>query len=471
MLRHRLLPERSRRATRWHVLMLLLALLIGGSPQARAGGWDFDRTGTDAGGGNYRCHGNSSFLYPSLYPEYAYFETKDKFNIDNDKFYWGFDVRVIYPYFNKGMLANLVGNYIYDYENLDSPKNNLYEGEIYLVTSDGTRHLVETWKKDYGQESYTPLVDKDHSWGKVWVSNIEGNNVRVYYAPSNKAFEDGVKRIVMKQTVTCKGDEQWASHTTYNTGWIEYEKDITLSGLETEKPMPKLSVDWGDEGTLTFKAAGVPDKRNNSSYDAQGYNMNLYYHYDNDNKSSRNNTFTTADGSAISYTNETNGKMDMAYSYWPLTPSADKAKGAYTVPVFVEYRGIVKPDDSHVSIPSGHTLYQPWADGFFIKPFTRPKSVSVEFDKWNKKNVVTWTRQDEATGYNGNKEQSVDCRYDGNWRNPHEQQRLYDAEHGGCYFRDGHLQGRWQEGCQGHGHWREITNPEQQFITTSRQGM
>jgi hypothetical protein len=214
--------------------------------------------------------------------------------------------------------------------------------------------LVETWKKDYGQDSYTPLVDKDHRWGKVWVSNIEGNNVQVYYAPSTKAFEDGVKRIVMKQTVTCRGDEKWNSSRTYNTGWIEYEKDFTLSGLETEKPMPKLSADWGDDGTLTFKAAGVPDKRSNDSYDAQGYNMNLYYHYDNDNKSSRNNTFTTADGSAISYTNETNGKMDMAYSYWPLTPSADKAKGAYTVPVFVEYRGIVKPNDSHVSIPSGH---------------------------------------------------------------------------------------------------------------------
>ena len=117
--------------------------------------------------------------------------------------------------------------------------------------------------------------------------------------------------------------------------------------------MPKLSVDWGNGGMLTFKAAGVPDKRSNDSYSAQGYNMNLYYRYDADNKSSRTNTFTTADGSAISYTNETNGKMDMAYSYWPLTPSADKAKGAYTVPVFVEYRGITKPNDSDTAIPQG----------------------------------------------------------------------------------------------------------------------
>ncbi len=338
----------------------------------------------------------------------AYFETKDKFNINNDQFYWRFDVKVNQDYFPGVHWGRNLNN--------QSISTFLYEGEIYLVTSDGTKHLVETWKKDYLQESYTPLVDKDHTWGKVWVSNIEGNDVQVYYAPSTKAFEDGVKRIVMKQKVSWKYNGT-SDDIKGDAGWIEYEKDITLIGLETEKPMPKLSADWGDGGMLTFKAAGVPDKRNNSSYDAQGYNMNLYYHYDNDNKSSRNNTFTTADGNKISYTNETNGKMDMAYSYWPLTPSADKAKGAYTVPVFVECRGLVKPKPQNKGkiVPSDHTLSQPWADGFFVKPYTRPKSVSVEFDKWNKKNVVTWTRQDEAKGYNGNKEQNVACRYDGKW--------------------------------------------------------
>ncbi|MBQ8487901.1 MAG: hypothetical protein IJ533_10310 [Prevotella sp.] len=408
MLRHRLLPKRSRRATGWHVLMLMLALLIGGSPQARAEQPSFDFTGTDAGGGNYRCHGESDYFLVSGTGNnnYAYFETKDKFNINNDQFYWGFHVKVNQDYFPGHHWGRNLNN--------QSISTFLYEGEIYLVTSDGTKHLVETWKKDYLLESYTHIVDKDNRWGKVWVSNIEDNNVQVTYAPSTKAFEDGVKRIVMKQTVSWKYNGT-SDDIKGDAGWIEYEKDITLSGLETEKPMPKLSADWGDGGMLTFKAAGVPDKRSNDSYDAQGYNMNLYYHYDNDNKSSRNNTFTTADGSAISYTNETNGKMDMAYSYWPLTPSADKAKGAYTVPVFVEYRGITKPNDSDTAIPSGHTLSQPWADGFFVEPFTRPKSVSVEFDKWNKKNVVTWTRQDEATGYNGNKEQSVACRYDGKW--------------------------------------------------------
>ena len=395
----------------WHggyglqVLLLMLALLIGGSPQARAEQQSFDFTKTDAGGGNYRCHGYSDYILVAGDYSYAYFETKDKFNIDNGQFYWGFHVKVNQDYYSGRHWGRNLNN--------QSISTFLYEGEIYLVTSDGTKHLVEKWKKDYLQESTTPLETVDHTWGKVWVSNIESNNVQVYYAPSTKAFEDGVKRIAMKQTVTWKYGG--TDVNAYNAGWIEYEKDITLSGLETEKPMPKLSVDWGDGGMLTFKAAGVPDKRSNSNYSAQGYNVNLYYRYDNGNKSSKNNTFTTADGNKISYSNETNGKMDMAYSYWPLTPSADKAKGAYTVPVFVEYRGIVKPNDSHVAIPTGHTLSQPWADGFFIKPFTRPKTVSVEFDKWNKKNVVTWTRQDEAKGYNGNKEQNVACRYDGKW--------------------------------------------------------
>ena len=387
------------------VLLLMLALLIGGSPQASAEQQSFDFTQTDAGGGNYRCHGESDYILVAGNYSYAYFETKDKFNINNDQFYWGFHVKVNQDYYSGRHWGRNLNN--------QSISTFLYEGEIYLVTSDGTKHLVEKWKKDYLQESYTPLETVDHTWGKVWVSNIESNNVCVYYAPSTKAFEDGVKRIVMKQTVTWKYGG--TDVNAYDAGWIEYEKDITLSGLETAKPMPKLSVDWGNGGMLTFKAAGVPDKRSNNNYSAQGYNVNLYYRYDNGNKSSKNNTFTTADGSAISYTNETNGKMDMAYSYWPLTPSADKAKGAYTVPVFVEYRGIVKPNDSHVSFPTGHTLSQPWADGFFIKPFTRPKTVSVEFDKWNKKNVVTWTRQDEAKGYNGHKEQNVACRYDGKW--------------------------------------------------------
>ena len=387
------------------VLLLMLVMLVGGGSTAWAEQQSFDFTQTDAGGGNYRCHGNSDYFLVAGNYSYAYFETKDKFNINNDQFYWGFHVKVNQDYYSGRHWGRNLNN--------QSISTFLYEGEIYLVTSDGTKHLVEKWKKDYLQESYTPLETVDHTWGKVWVSNIESNNVCVYYAPSTKAFEDGVKRIVMKQTVTWKYGG--TDVNAYDAGWIEYEKDITLSGLETAKPMPKLSVDWGNGGMLTFKAAGVPDKRSNNNYSAQGYNVNLYYRYDNGNKSSKNNTFTTADGSAISYTNETNGKMDMAYSYWPLTPSADKAKGAYTVPVFVEYRGIVKPNDSHVSFPTGHTLSQPWADGFFIKPFTRPKTVSVEFDKWNKKNVVTWTRQDEAKGYNGHKEQNVACRYDGKW--------------------------------------------------------
>ena len=122
-------------------------MLIGGSPQAWAWG-DFDFTGTDAGGGNYRCHGKSEYLLPAEYPEYAYFETKDKFNIDNDKFYWRFDVKVSYLYENTKKLGDGTAW---------APSKNLFEGEIYLVTSDGTKHLVETWKKDYGQVYNTPF--------------------------------------------------------------------------------------------------------------------------------------------------------------------------------------------------------------------------------------------------------------------------------------------------------------------------
>ena len=192
------------------VLLLMLVMLVGGGSTAWAEQQSFDFTKTDAGGGNYRCHGRSDYFMVAGNYSYAYFETKDMFNINNDQFYWRFDVKVNQDYYpGKHWGRNL---------NNQSISTFLYEGEIYLVTSDGTKHLVETWKKDYLQESSTPLVDKDHTWGKVWVSDIESNNVQVYYAPSTKAFEDGVKRIVMKQTVTWKYGG--TDVNAYNAGWI-----------------------------------------------------------------------------------------------------------------------------------------------------------------------------------------------------------------------------------------------------------
>ena len=193
--------------------------------------------------------------------------------------------------------------------------------------------------------------------------------------------------------------------------WVQYEKDITFSGLTEDKPMPKPTIEWGDDGRLSFKATGVADKRNNSNYDRQGYIVTLNYY---DNGIHYNGRDYTTDDNRVSISNETNGKMDMAFSFWPLTTSEAYAR-AYTVPVYVDYYGFVQLNQSNL-VPEGHILSQPRVEGVLVKPFTRPTEVSVEFDKWNKKNTVKWKRQTKVKGYDGSKEVDVECRYkEGKW--------------------------------------------------------
>ena len=86
----------------------------------------------------------------------------------------------------------------------------------------------------------------------------------------------------------------------------------------------------------------------------------------------------------------------------------------YTMPIFIEFRGRYL-----IYTNSDKTEYeqydQPSARGV-IKPFTYPVTLNVEFDKWNKRNTITWTRQDSVQGYNWNKKyQNVECRLDGSW--------------------------------------------------------
>ena len=135
MLRHRLLPERSRRATRWHVLMLMLALLLGGSPQARAQEWHYqykwhsswDKTSDDVSGvGKYKFKGYcfaSGTIGDKLWDptDYGHLETIKSFDPGNDQFGWEFKIRV---------------NLFYGQWYTTFPEYGLrYSGEICVVTS------------------------------------------------------------------------------------------------------------------------------------------------------------------------------------------------------------------------------------------------------------------------------------------------------------------------------------------------
>ena len=372
------------------VLLLMLMLLLGESP-AWAGSWD--KTNTDKGGGTYRFKGE--YYHVDRFSNLSYFETTQRFDLDKDQFYWDFALRADFLYLMSGLQCR-----------------SGIDGEILLVTSDNKSHTIATWKKDMYAFSIS-CNQTDDTWGKVATTDMHGyENYSVFYTPNSQAVQDGVKRIIMKHSIYS------SSSTLYLyaglTAWMQYEKDLDFSGIAADKPMPKPAIDWGDGGNLTFKASGVPDRRKNSNYAAQGYSFDLYYYYDNGKKSSQNNTYTTADGNKVSYSNENNNKMDMMFSYWPLTSSEATANGCYTLPVYITYNGYVKLHKSNM-VPENHILSQPKVSGVLIKPFTRPINLDIQFDKWNKKNIVKWSRQTSVKGYNGSKEVNVECRYDGKW--------------------------------------------------------
>ena len=367
------------------VLMLMLMMLGGGSSAAWAGG-SWDKTNSDEGGGTYRFKGEWDTHNPS---NDAFFKTAQRFDLDKDLFFWDFAMRVDFRYLQSGRNETVA-----------------IDGYIYLVTADNVSHQIAYWKKEHPTGTIY-LSKTDERWG--YINNagyIWGEEyASFFYTPNSQAVQDGVKRIIFKHYCY----ESWDPGLSF---WVQYEKDLDFSGIAADKPMPKPTIEWDNVGKLTFKATGVPDRRNNSNYAAQAYNLWLYY-YDNG-KKSKNVTFSTADGNSVSYSNVNNGKMDMTFSYWPLTTSEAAATGCYTQPVYITYNGYVKLHASNL-VPENHILSQPNVEGVLIKPFTRPTSITVEFDKWNKKNVVKWTRQDKVKGYNGSKEVDVECRYDGKW--------------------------------------------------------
>jgi len=410
---------RQRRGRPWQwlqVMTLMLVMLTAGISPAWA--LQYAKDVDDKGGGKYNfvSNGNESWDFYSR----AYFRTVQQFDPEADSFFWRFDVVV--NYYGLPQLQN--NGYFY----LNRQELN---GEVILVTGDNVKHKIATWQKKYGNiydlkmENQNPAISYevlDTRWGTVNVSEIrtskweidsgDDNTVFKYiyvdYSPSSQAIADGIKSIILHEKIKTNN-----SVTEREIGDATYTKNIDIKDLSTDSPMPKPTIEWGDDGKVSFKATGVPDKRSSDKVASQGYAVTLHY-YENGVHSS--NATVTAKDNGVTLSNVKDGKMDMVFGYWPLTTSEAYAKAAYTVPVYVDYHGYLKLKKDGNIVPEGHTLSQPTVEGEFIKPFTRPTDLSVDFDRWGKKNTVKWKRQTKVKGYDGSKEVDVECRYkEGKW--------------------------------------------------------
>ena len=382
------------------VAMLVLVMLTGAS-SAWALDIEWDKNITDDGGGEVRYKGTTSNFNLDQWWNGGSFKTNKAFDAVNDQFYWDFEMDV---YFSSG-------RYIFPSEITEM---GLY-GDVYVVTADDQSHQIAHWEKNYNEVTRTPYEITDSTYGYIYVSDIycaslTNWKMKIQYMPSSQAFVDGVKRIVMKERVAIVRPGYYSDQ-----GWFQYEKDIDCTALKEGSPMPKLKIEWNEDGQLGFKAENAPDKREKDIYLSQYYDIDLYYYKNG--RQSKDKSFSTAQNN-ITCTQKADSKMDITFDYWPETPKMEKADYAYTVPVYLRYRGgqriNVGGDLARRGTNDLH-LDQPFVSDILIKPFTRPVTVTTEFDQWNKKVVVKWTKQTSAKGFDGTNEKDVACREGGKW--------------------------------------------------------
>ena len=159
----------GRRAFGLQVLMLLLVMLIGGSPTT----WAND----DPGGGTYTFWTNAEGVKDIK----DYFKTVSAFSFADDKYFWEFEFKAM----QHAYLEN--------------------HGKIYLQTNDNKWHTVAEWDKEANSRNVSFSV-KDESWGNIVM--VSGNDLAsiggimtLRFKPIQRCFDDGVKRIKMEYDI------------------------------------------------------------------------------------------------------------------------------------------------------------------------------------------------------------------------------------------------------------------------------
>ena len=366
------------------VAAMLLLLCTTAIPAWASTSWNTTRD--DEGGGKVRYRGECSGI-AGMMDFSGSFETKKTFNPDNNQFYWEFTVYAGYA------------NYY------SQPHNNSeYIGEIYVMTADSQVHTIANWKKENLKWDEVSYSITDSTWGYIHASNLSDYKyITIQYMPSSRAFEDGVKCIMMKENAKDRFWPYWVS--------VQWDKNIDCTALKEGYPMPKLSsVSWGTDGTVRGVVTNVPDKRSDSKF-KQYYQVYEYY-YDGGVKSTYE--YYTTSGSNVHITEKSGGKMDLEWKSWLRGSDAGHAEYAYTMPVYLKYRG-----GMHVNLGGtlahDNNLYQPYVTGTYVQPYTRPVSVSTDYNKWTKEVTISWERSKTETAYDGSTTKSVNCRTDGKW--------------------------------------------------------
>lgn len=362
----------------------LMMLMAGTSPTWAW--WSYDETHDDPGGGTYTFR---SQLWGSKFDFNAarYFETHMSFDMNSHCYYWMFEFMAV------------PGT-----KHIGFPE---YHYNVSLVTSDNVVHKVAEWKKEDNGTSISDYKATDTTWGTVQIERIsklsfpnDGKLVLQFF-PTDRCFADGVKRIRIQYSYTAYDS---ANHMDIDEGDTQFEKDLNTQ-LADNEPLPKLTIDWGDDYTLTYRASGAVKYMSVQ----QKYLTNRYFVGDPESDARLANATLNLDDFTV--TSNHAGASDILITT-PVRLNGYNC-GAYFYPVTVNYTRMAEIDPDGSSNYS-FNLTRP-EEEVIIDPFTRPLTVNVQFNKWQKQNKVTWTRNEQARGTTRNRWIYRPCRTDGKW--------------------------------------------------------
>lgn len=366
-------------------MAVTLVMLMAGTSPTWAW-WSYDETHDDPGGGTYTFR---SQLWGSKFDFNAarYFETHMSFDMNSHCYYWMFEFMAV------------PGT-----KHIGFPE---YHYNVSLVTSDNVVHKVAEWKKEDNGTSISDYKATDTTWGTVQIERIsklsfpnDGKLVLQFF-PTDRCFADGVKRIRIQYSYTAYDP---ANHMDIDEGDTQFEKDLNTQ-LADNEPLPKLTIDWGDDYTLTYRASGAVKYMSVQ----QKYLTNRYFVGDPESDARLANATLNLDDFTV--TSNHAGASDILITT-PVRLNGYNC-GAYFYPVTVNYTRMAEIDPDGSSNYS-FNLTRP-EEEVIIDPFTRPLTVNVQFNKWQKQNKVTWTRNEQARGTTRNRWIYRPCRTDGKW--------------------------------------------------------
>ena len=363
--------------------VLVIALLAGSSSSwAYYSDWKYTTTAKDNGregdGGNY------TFRYDSddTKGNFMNFKTYFNFNAANHMYKWNWDIRVNYGTVDDGNTTRVTLTIEY----ADGRKNDIAEAEFV-----GTRSPTVTW-----------------SSRPVYFSKIKDSGEFKYmftleYQPTQYDLQEGVRRIY----VCCV--TEWGKKNRRN---FQYERDLDISSFKNM--MPDYSCNLDGEGNYLFKVTGVNDPKANTNA-AQSYKARYFK-------------------GRVSYGSSSYGDETVQYTLKEDTRTGGtEEKGdytftipvkSYTVPLRISqlnYTADVKrttlfyAGTDHYEYTVKSTTGDAYQEGILFKPYTRVDKLNVSFDKWKKKNLIEWTRNEKVSDYVNRKTVWIDCLTDGTW--------------------------------------------------------